>query len=383
MPRYEEKKELRIGLIGFGSMGKTHAYCIENLKFFYPDLPFCARVAGVCTRSLEKSRAVAKDFGFDVATDNENDLIYSDEIDVIDVCTPNVLHYETVKKAILAGKHVLCEKPLGISVDEARELTELARASSLVCGMVFNNRFLSPILRAKQLIDEGRIGRVLSFSAEYLHNSCTDIDRIASWKQDESVCGGGVLFDLGSHIIDLIRYLCGDFESITGRSQIAFPERRGSDGLKWQTNADEAFYMLAALKSGAVGTLTASKLINGANDDLSISVYGERGSLKFSLMQPNFLYFYDVSQGSANLGGLGGYTAIECVGRYTEPTSPFPSVKAPQGWLRGHVGSMYSYLNAVFGGSSHHPDFYDGLCVQKIMDAAYRSAKEGKEIIIE
>ncbi len=376
------KRELKIGLLGFGAMGKTHAFCVDNLKYYYRDLPFTASIEGVCTRSLEKSRAVAEEYGFAIATTDEDELIGNPDIDVIDVCTPNILHFETVKKALAAGKHVLCEKPLCVTAEEARELSELARSSGKICTMVFNNRHLAPMMKARELVAEGRIGRVLSFSAEYLHNSCTDVCRPAGWKQNRDVCGGGVLFDLGSHAIDLIYSLCGEFESVMGVPQIAYQTRAGMDGASWQTNADEAFYMLAKLRSGACGTVTVSKLVNGANDDLSISVYGEKGSLKFSLMQPNFLYFYDATEKPDVLGGSTGYQAIECVGRYPAPGGAFPAPKAPSDWLRGHVGSMYDFLNAVYTGVQNHPDFADGAHVQAVMAAAYRSAQTHKEELV-
>ncbi len=376
------KKNLKIGLLGFGAMGKTHAFCVDNLKYYYRDLPFTASIEGVCTRSLEKSRAVANEYGIPLAVTDEDELIANPDIDIIDVCTPNIFHYETVKKALAAGKHVLCEKPLCVSAEEAEDLADLAKKSGRICTMVFNNRHLAPIMRARELVEEGRIGRVLSFSAEYLHNSCTDISRPAGWKQNRDICGGGVLFDLGSHAIDLVYSLCGEFESVVGMPQIAYANRAGMDGSDWQTNADEAFYMLARLRSGAQGTITVSKLINGANDDLNLSIYGERGSLKFSLMQPNFLYFYDAAEKPDTLGGNTGYQAIECVGRYPAPGGSFPAPKAPSDWLRGHVGSMYSFLNSVHTGKQAHPDFLDGAHVQAVMEAAYRSAHSHKEELI-
>ena len=376
------KKTYNIGLLGFGSMGKTHAFCVENLKYYYSELPFAAKIKGVCTTSIEKSKKVAQEYGFDIATVSEDDLINDPDIDIIDVCTPNIYHYETIKKALSAGKHIYCEKPLCVSAEEADELARLARESGRICTVVFNNRHISPMLKAYELVAEGRIGRVLSFSAEYLHNSCTDVNRPAGWKQNKDICGGGVLFDLGSHAIDLVYSLCGEFESVYGVPQIAYPERAGNDGSRWQTNADEAFYMLCRLKSGAVGTITLSKLINGANDDLSVSVYGEKGSLKFSLMQPNFLYFYDATKKPTALGGDCGYKAIECVGRYPAPGGAFPAPKAPTDWIRGHAGSMYSFVNAVHTGIQNHPDFTDGAYVQRVMEAAYRSAELKKEINI-
>ncbi len=373
------KPTLKIGLLGFGAMGKTHAFCVENLKYYYRDLPFSASVAGVCTRSMERSRAVAEEYGFALATDREDVLINDPDIDIIDICTPNLCHYETIKKALAAGKHILCEKPLAVTAEQAEELASLARSSGKICTMVFNNRHLSAMLRAKELVDEGRIGRVLSFRADYLHNSCTDQNRPAGWKQNRDICGGGVLFDLGSHAIDLVYFLCGEFASVMGIPQIGYATRVGMDGTPWQTNADEAFYMIAKLRSGAVGTVTVSKLVNGANDDLSLEIFGEKGSLKFSLMQPNFLSFYDATEQPGTLGGNTGYRAIECVGRYPAPGGGFPAPKAPTDWLRGHVGSMYQFLNAVYTGIQNHPDFTDGAHVQAVMAAAYRAAETHSE----
>ena len=236
------KKQLQIGLLGFGSMGRTHTWAVQNLPFFYGELPFRAVTRGVCTTTMEHSERVAREFGITRACTNEDDLIYDPEIDVIDICTPNIFHFETLKKAIAAGKHILCEKPLCINAKQAQELLALPQHEGQTIGMVFNNRWMAPVLRAKQLIDEGRLGRILSFRAAYLHNSATDLKRPAGWKQDRSVCGGGVLFDLGSHVIDLMNHLCGRITHISGMSQIAFPTRTGRDGKPWSTNADESFY---------------------------------------------------------------------------------------------------------------------------------------------
>ncbi len=377
------KKRINIGLLGFGAMGKVHSFCVDNLKYCYGELPFEARIVGVCTTSLEKSRSVCDKFGFSLAAANEDELINDPNIDVIDICTPNIYHYETLKKALAAGKHIYCEKPLCVTAEQAQNVALLGIKSGRICNIVFNNRFIAPILRAKQLVDEGKIGRVLSFSAEYLHNSCTDVNRPAGWKQNSDICGGGVLFDLGSHAIDLVYSLCGEFESVIGMSQIAYPLRAGGDGKVWQTNADEAFYMSAKLRSGAMGTITVSKLINGANDDLTLCIYGERGSLKFSLMQPNFLYFYDATQKPDTLGGNTGYTAIECVGRYPTPGGAFPAPKAPSSWIRAHEESMYRFLDSVYTGIPHAPSFSDGAHVQAVMEAAYTSAREGRQIRVD
>ncbi len=375
-------KNIRVGLLGFGAMGRTHSYCIDNLKYFFDELPFSVSVGGICSSTPKKSLDIAEKFGFGKAYASEVELIFSDDIDVIDICTPNALHYETLKKAISAKKAIYCEKPLCLNYKQAAEIAELAEKSGVICNIVFNNRHLAPIMRAKQIIDEGRLGRILSFSCEYLHNSALDTAKPAGWKQTKDVCGGGVLVDLGSHCIDLMYFLCGSFSSVYGESQIAFPERTGIDGNAWRTDADEAFYMLCNMKNGAKGTITLSKISSGANDGLAFSIYGERGSLSFSLMQPNYLRFYDGSSKTPELGGYCGYVDIECVGRYPAPAGIFPSPKAPSSWLRGHVQSMYDFLCSVASGKSSAPDFKDAAYVQAIIDAAYLSDTEGRAVKI-
>ena len=320
-------------------------------------------------------------YGIESYTDNEDDVIFDSEIDAIDICTPNIYHYETAKKAIMAGKHVYCEKPLAVTYAQSLELSRLADEYGVKCHMVFNNRFLSPVLKAKELIDGGKLGRVLSFSASYHHSSALDVNK-TGWKQDKDICGGGVLFDLGSHVVDLIYYLCGSFKSVYGKSQIAFPQRKGVNGNDWSTNADEAFYILATLECGGVGTITVSKITTGSNDDLSFEIHGEKGSIRFNLMNPNFLEFYSCDANDGSYGGERGYTQIECVNRYPSPGGVFPGIKAPIGWLRGHIGNYHSFVDCVVNGKEPSISFKDGAYVQLVLEKAYLSDTEGKEVAV-
>ena len=273
-------KKLRIGLVGFGFMGKTHLWSVKNLPFFYKtaELGFEAEVVAVCASTLERAQAVAKEYGISKAMATAKEIIADPTVDVVDICSPNPYHFEVAKAAILAGKHVLCEKPLTVTAAESRELAALADQHGVICGTVFNNRFLAPVMRARQLIDEGRLGRILSFDFSYKHNSCIDPDRRVGWKQTAEA-GGGTWYDLGPHVVDLCHYLCGELTFVLGRSQIAFPTHLKTDGTVWETNADEAFYLICGTREGAVGTITTSKLTQGANDELTFSVNGERGSL--------------------------------------------------------------------------------------------------------
>ena len=365
---------MKIGLIGFGAMGRTHSWCVNNLDYFYKDIPFKAKYVGVCTSKPETAENAADFLGIKKAVINEDELIYDPSIDIIDICTPNIFHYETLKKAISAGKHIYCEKPLCINYQQAKEIESLAKEKGIITRIVFNNRFIPAVMRAKQIIEEGRLGRILSFNCNYLHASATDPNKNIGWKQNKDICGAGTLFDLGSHAVDIMYHLCGRIDSVKAVSQIAYPERKGPNGEKWHTNADEAFYMICTTDQGAVGTITASKLAVGTNDDLNFEIYGEKGSIKFELMNPNWLHFYDGNAKDGNFGGDKGYTKIECCGRYDFPGGTFPSVKAPIGWLRGHLHSMYSFLMAVHNGDSAHPDFTDAAEVQRVLDMALKDA---------
>ena len=365
---------MKIGLIGFGFMGKTHAWCVDNLKYFYKALPFGAEIAAVCASRPETTAAAAEFLGVRGATEDE--IINDPEIDVIDICTPNIYHYETLKKAIAAGKHIYCEKPLCVTAEQSNEIACLAKEKGITAQIVFNNRFLPAVMRAKQLIEEGRLGRILSFRCEYLHASATDPAKNAGWKQNRDICGAGTLFDLGSHAVDMIYNLCGDIVSVKASSQIAYPERRGMNGEVWQTNADEAFYMIAKTAGGAVGTIEVSKLTIGANDELNFAIYGEKGALKFNMMDLNWLYFYDGTAPAGSLGGERGFTRIECVGRYDAPGGIFPSFKAPIGWLRGHLHSMYEFLSAVHSGTPACPSFDDAAAVQRVLSMALEDDKK-------
>ncbi len=382
-----EKKIINIAVIGAGSMGRTHSYAIKNIPFYYKNLPFHPVCHTISSRSMEKAEIMKLDYGYLYAVNDYRKILENPEIDFIDICTPNIYHYDQIKLAFEYGKHVMCEKPLVVNSDECDRLEELlSQYPHLVHRTVFNNRHLPVTMRAHQIAAEGRLGRILSFRASYRHSSATDMNKSAGWKQDKTVCGGGVLFDLGSHVIDLLSFILGgdenEFESICGLSQIAYPTRKGMDGQEWCTNADEAFYAIAKLRNGACGTFEVSKVTVGTNDDIYVEIFGEDGALRFDLMQPNFLEFYDNNAQKKPYGGYSGFTKIECTQRYEAPGGVFPSIKSPINLARGHVHNMYCMCEAVYSGICSHPDFYDGIKVNRIMDAAYKSSVSGKWEII-
>jgi len=366
---------MNIGFIGFGAMGKVHAASVGAIKYFYDAPNINPVLYGVCASCRESAERYAERYCILNVYDDYKKLIDDPSVDVVDICTPNVFHFEELKYALERGKNVYCEKPLCASADEAKEIAGIASKTGTVCAVVFNTRFLLPVIRAKELISSGALGRIVSYDFSFLHSSAVDVSK-TGWKQDRRICGGGVLYDLGSHAVDLAEYLCGRIKSVSGKSQIAYPRRRSYDGEEnWETNADEAFYLRCDVECGAVGTVRVGKIFSGTNDNFTFEIYGTDGSLKFDLMEPNWLRYY-------NGGGdpvTRGETRIECVGRYPEPASGFPGIKAPVGWLRGHIGSMFNFLDGVAKGSPVSPSFEDGARCLEVLDAAYLSdARRGE-----
>ncbi len=374
-------KAINVAIVGKGAMGRAHSASIAYLKYCYKNLPFEVKLHTLVTRNPNTARADADALGFENYALTFEEAVNNPEIDVIDICTPNNLHYDMIEKAVKAGKHILCEKPLAINGEEAKKILSLTENYGKCCGMVFNNRHLPAIIRAKQIAEEGKLGRILSFRTVYRHSSGTDPEKAAGWKQNKDICGAGVLFDLGSHAIDLLYCVLGDdaqykVSDVKAVTQIGFETRKGMDGKAWKTNAEEAVYAVVRLENGAVGTIEASKINVGANDDLSLEIFGTDGSLRFNLMDPNFLEFYDNTADGAHYGGYKGYTRIECVNRYDIEGSVFPGMRAPIGWLRGHIHSMYNYFTAVYNGTDVSPSFKDGAYVNQVMQMILDNAEK-------
>jgi predicted dehydrogenase len=367
-------KELGIGIIGFGFMGKTHTYGYKTIPLYYSNLPFKIRLVGVCNRTLAKAQDAKETLGFEFATDNPDDIFNCPDIDIIDVCTPNIYHKEAVIKAIKAGKHVYCDKPLAANLEETNEITELMKSSQVITQMALQNRFFPATLHAKELIEQNKIGKVTSFRAFYLHAGSVDPNKPIGWKQDKKF-GGGVLVDLGSHIIDLMYCLLGEYSSLYAQSDILYKQRPDKSGSMVDIEAEDIIHLIVKMKSGASGTIEASKIATGTNDELRFEIHGGKGALRFNLMEPNFLEYYDNTLPDADFGGEKGYKKIECVQRYPKPGGDFPGPKFTVGWIRAHVHSLYSFLCCVNEGRQAEPSFQDGAYVQYVMEKAYESAR--------
>jgi predicted dehydrogenase len=370
----KSNNQIRIGLAGYGGIGRAHSMCYREIPFIYPgELPRPV-LQGVCTSSEKSATAAQEEAGFAERYTDLEQFARSGSIDLIDVSLPNQLHKDAVITALQAGKPVYCEKPLSGNIDDARAIAQAVRSSSTPFGMVFQYRYIPAIAKAKELIVEGRIGRVFTYRAEYLHTGYQNPNRPLSWRMKKEEGGSGALGDLGSHVIDLVRYLLGEFSSLQGHLETFIKERPVAKGASetGEVTVDDVAWLQARMADGAVGTIEASRFATGTLDDLRIWIYGEKGALKFDLMDPSFLYFYDETRPGGDWGGDRGWQRLDTVQNY--PGAKTPPPRAPLGWIRAHAESQYRFLRAINEGGSPTPDITDGLKTQLIIDAVERSA---------
>jgi predicted dehydrogenase len=373
---------LGVGLMGYGMIGRVHALGYRELPLLYPRQLPPVRLSAVCTSHPATAQAAAAEAGGAAWCTDISALVARQDVHVVDCTLPNYLHRPALLAALRAGKPVYCEKPLALNDAEARELAAAARTAGVPVGLGFNYRFVPAIMRARQLIHDGALGEVYTFRAQYLHSGYQDPDRPMSWRLRKDQAGGGASMDLGSHVVDLIRYLLGEFQSVYARLHTFVTERpvRRDAAQKEAVTVDDAAWLQIRLESGAVGTMETSRFATGMVDDLRLEVHGRRGALRFSLMDGNWLYWYDATRKADPLGGERGWSRLETLQHYPGAAAPPP--RAILGWTRTHAESQYAFLRAVVTGEAPHPDIVDGLRAQMVLGAAYASAQSGAWVAV-
>jgi predicted dehydrogenase len=370
-----------IGMVGMGSMGRAHGSAFRRL----PQVRAGATPAliALACRSAEKGPAFAARFGFAQWRDRWQDLIADDRIDLLDNTGPNGLHAEPCIAAARAGKHVLCEKPMARSGAEALRMLEAVRAAGVIhlCG--FNYRFLPAVRLARQLIAEGRCGKIMQFRARYLQSSLADPEFPFRWRSDREHSGHGVLGDLGSHIVDLARYLIGEPVRVAGSLATFFTERplEGAPERRLPVTVDDAFQAIVEFAGGATGVLEASKVCLGSKNRLEFEANGTEGSLRFMLERMNELEVYLRSDESTPLAGF------RCI-NVTDAAHPFVAQwwpRHPLGWDQTFVHEIGCLLDAIEGRGGvapHGATFEDGYRAAVICDAIAASAERGSPVDI-
>jgi levoglucosan dehydrogenase len=340
---------VRVGLVGYGDVGRIHALSWSSLPFYYPGESWRVEIVAVATSGEETAAAAAREIGCSFWTTDIEQLVTHPDVDLVDCVTPDHLHASVSVAALEAGKHIYCEKPMAKTVDEAEAMLAAARSSDRVHAVALPVRFAPAVVRARELVAEGLLGRPISFRSRLLHSGYVDPARPMSWRLEAEQAAGGALFDLGVHNVDLIRFLVGEFASVTARVETVVPERpveRGSRETR-PVEVDDLTLALAELEGGAVGTLEFSRVATGATDGPLLEAHGTDGAFRLNSVRP---------------------TRLEVFSRGED--EGFREVVVPERWPRlGFVPLQYDVARAVIEGRPAAVTFEDGYRAQVVMEA--------------
>jgi predicted dehydrogenase len=354
-----------VGLLGTAFMGRAHAHAYRTLVAMAEPLPAPVVLQAVAGRDARRTAVFAERFGIANASTDWRAVIQDPAVTVFDNVGPNHLHAEPTLAALAAGKHVVCEKPLALDGEQAWELLSAARRAGVKHMCAFNYRFVPAVKLARDLISDGRLGEIRHFRARYLQDWLVDPAAEVTWRLRSDHAGSGALGDLGSHIIDLARFLVGEISDVSGATQTFVHERGGE-----RADVDEAFQALIGFESGASGTLEASRVCPGRANSLVLEVNGTHGSLVFDLERLNELWVHR-ADGPRELRGLQRVLV-------TDPAQPGLAGWWPPGhvlgWEHTFTHEVADLVSAIAAGTDPAPSFADGLQVQRVLAAVEHSA---------
>jgi predicted dehydrogenase len=377
-------KELRIGMIGYGFMGRAHSNAYKRLNDFFP-VEHRPVLKAVCGRNAEKAAAFAKNWGYERVETDWRALVSAKDIDVVDIGTPNDTHFDIAIEAARHGKMVLCEKPLAMNVEQAEEMTRAVEMAGVPNMVWFNYRRVPAIALAKQIIDEGRIGKSFHYRATYLQDWTISPDvpqgGAALWRLDVNAAGSGVTGDLLAHSIDTAMWLNGPIVRVAAMTKTFVTERvHAVTGAVQPVGIDDACMFLAEFANGSMGTFESTRYARGRKNFNTFEMNGEEGSVYFDLEEPEYLQFFEYKQqqsGKKVESHLTGWRKIHT----TNSEHPYMS----HYWVPGTcIGYEHTFLNAladfvagIESGKPTQPDFRSALQTQKVCDAVIAAAKAG------
>ena len=381
----ETTPQLRVGMVGYAFMGAVHSHAWRTAHRFF-DLPITPELTAVAGRNLAGVTAAAERQGWLSVETDWRRLIERDDIDLIDICTPGDTHREIAVAALQAGKHVLCEKPLANSVDEAAEMADAARAAAAngvfaMCG--FTYRRTPAITLAKRFVDEGRLGEIRHVRAQYLQDWLSDADAPLTWRMDKSKAGSGALGDIGAHVIDMAQWVTGSdivglsaimntfvTERPVGGDLVGLGGKGSSDGAKGPVTVDDAAAFTARFDNGAIGVFEATRFALGRKNAIRLEINGSKGSIAFDFEESNILNYFD---GTDDAEAQGFRRII-----VTEPVHPYVANWWPAGhglgYEHGFTHQVVDLVNAIAAGEQPHPSFDDALQVQRVLATVESSA---------
>jgi predicted dehydrogenase len=377
-------KPLRIGMIGYGFMGRAHSNAYRQVSQFF-NLQHKPVLQACCARNEAKIKEFAANWGYASYETDWRKLIARDDIDVIDIGSPNNTHLEITLAAAKAGKMILCEKPLAMTVAEGEQMVAAVEKAGVPNMVWYNYRRVPAIALAKQVVDEGRIGRPFHYRATYLQDwtIAEDVPQggAALWRLDVAVAGSGVTGDLLAHSIDTAEWLNGPIRRVTAATETFVKERKHVETGKVQpVGIDDACMFLAQFANGSMGTFESTRYARGRKNFNTFELNGERGSVYFDLEDPQYLQYFkyaDPKTGQKIEGHLTGWQKVHV----TNPEHPYMD----KWWVPGcTIGYEHTFINALADflqgletGKGTQPDFRCALHTQRVCDAVLDSAKSG------
>lgn len=383
-------KPLNVGMIGYGFMGRAHSNAYRQVSQFF-SLGYRPVLKACCARKEDKIKAFAENWGYESYETDWRKLIERDDIDLIDIGSPNNTHHDIVLAAAERGKMILCEKPLAMNVAEAEAMVAAVERAGVPNMVWFNYRRVPAISLAKQIVDEGRIGRPFHYRATYLQDwtIAEDVPQggAALWRLDAAVAGSGVTGDLLAHSIDTAEWLNGPIRRVTAATETFVKERLHAEtGKKQPVGIDDACMFLAVFANGSMGTFESTRYARGRKNYNAFELNGERGSVFFDLEDPQILQYFryaDPDSGKKIESHLTGWQRIHV----TNSEHPYMD----RWWVPGcTIGYEHTFINALAdflasleNGQPVQPDFRSALHTQKVCDAVLDSAKSGQWVEID
>jgi len=370
------KKPLNIGMIGYGFMGRAHsnAYCKVG-NFF--DLEYEPVLKAVCARNEEKARDFANNWGYESVETDWRALLARDDIDAVDICTPNNLHREIALAAAEAGKMILCEKPLAMNVQEGEEMCRAVEAAGVPNMVWYNYRRVPAVTLAKQLLDEGRLGKIFHYRAVFLQDWTISAELPqggeALWRLDVEAAGSGVTGDLLAHCIDTALWLNGGIQDVSAMTETFIKERVHSlTGEVQKVGIDDACAFLCRFQNGSLGTFESTRYARGHKALYTFEINGENASIAWDLHDLHRLSFFDHSDDSV----VRGWRSVHV----TDGDMPYmdkwwvPGLQI--GYEHSFVHQVADFIQGVSDGKPANPTFRDALETQKVCDAVLKSAAD-------
>jgi len=357
------QKTLRIAMLGHGFMGRAHSNAFHQANRFF-SLPYRLELKVVCGRNRAATEAMAAQWGWQSAETDWRSVVSRNDIDVVDIATPNALHAEPAIASAQAGKIVFCEKPLAMNVDEAQRMADAAK--KLPNLVWFNYRRVPAIAYANQLIRQGKLGEIYQYRATYLQSWGPRRDPSSTWRFDRTQAGSGAVGDLLSHLIDTAMMLNGPIAELCGMTHTFAPGRE----------VDDAVFLQTRFRNGGIGTFEATRYATGYQNRNRFEIHGSGGMIGFNLEDLNRLEFFDAAADPPTQG----IASILVTGA----NHPY----APNFWPPGHIigyehtfiATLADFLTALAGNQPFHANFEDALAVQKVLAAAEESSATRKWI---